>query len=110
MTTSSQLLPGELPAFAAESDTQSGLLAKVLHRFATWRCEFHGHAPYLCFERDRLYLYCSECQLASPGWRLEAPAPQLRHPGAEDRFARYSWLAASAALQSRVATGELVLY
>ena len=69
-----------------------------------------GHAPSMRFDRDRVYLYCPECHLESPGWDLDSPAPHLSNPGAPDRFERYAQLAASAALQSRIETGEFILF
>jgi len=88
----------------------SRMLARVRKQVAGWLCEMHGHAPQLHMERERLYLYCSTCRLESPGWSLEGPTPRPRQAGAPDRYSRYSWLTASSALQSRVESGELVLY
>jgi hypothetical protein len=34
----------------------------------------------------------------------------MRQTGSPDRFTRYAWLTASSALQSRVESGELVIY
>ena len=108
--TPTQTLPRELPVLADSSLVEPGLLSKIRYRLAVWRCELQGHAPSMRFDRDRLYLHCSECELESPGWELDGPTPHLSQPGAPDRFERYSQLAASAALQSRIETGELVLF
>jgi hypothetical protein len=108
--TSTHTLDRELPVLVDDSSVEPGLLKKIRYRLAVWRCELHGHAPSLRFDCDRVYLYCSECQLESPGWDLDGPAPHLSQPGAPDRFERYAQLAASAALQSRIETGELVVF
>jgi hypothetical protein len=108
--TPTQTLQRELPVLVDSSSVEPGLLSKIRYRLAVWRCELHGHAPSMRFDRDRVYLYCCECQLESPGWDLDGPAPHLSQPGAPDRFERYSQLAASAALQSRIETGELVVF
>ena len=110
MTPTTQTLPRELPVLVDSAAVEPGLLSKIRHRLAVWRCELHGHAPSMRFGRDRVYLYCSECDLESPGWDLDGPTPHLSQPGAPDRFERYALLAASAALQSRVETGELVVF
>jgi len=109
MTTTSQTLPRTLPALAAPRLDDMGMFARVRKQMAAWLCEMHGHAPQLFMERDRLYLYCSTCRLESAGWSLEGPAPRPRQPGAPDRYRRYSWLTASAAIQSRAASGDLIL-
>ena len=110
MTPTTQTLQRELPVLVSSSSAEQGLLTKIRHRLAVWRCELHGHAPSMRFDRDRVYLYCSECDLESPGWDLDAPAPHLSQPGAPDRFERYAQLASLAALQSRVETGELIVF
>jgi len=108
--TTSETLQRELPVLLDGCAVEPGLLSKIRYRLAVWRCEFHGHAPSMRFDRDRVYLYCSECHVESPGWELDGPRPHLSHPGAPDRFERYALLAASAALQSRIETGQLVVY
>ncbi len=108
--TPTQTLQRELSMLVESSSMEPGLLTRIRYRLAIWRCELHGHAPSMRFGRDRLYLYCPDCHLESPGWDLDSPAPQLSQPGAPDRFVRYSQLAASAALQSRIETGELVVF
>jgi hypothetical protein len=110
MTRSSQTLHRNLPILAEGSPVESGVLSKIRYRLALWRCEFQGHTPMMNFERDRLFLYCSECHLESPGWDLEGPTPHPCQPGAPDRFSRYSWLPASSALQSRAQAGDLVVF
>jgi hypothetical protein len=107
MTTSSQTLPQGLSTLASETPAEESVLAKLRYVLASWRCELHGHSPNLCVEHDRLFLYCSECQLQSPGWRLEGPTPRLRQAGAADRFVRYRWLAASSALQARLESFDM---
>jgi len=108
--TPTDTLPRELPVLVESSSVEPGLLTKIRYRLAVWRCELHGHAPSMRFDRDRVYLYCPECHLESPGWDLDSPAPHLSQPGAPDRFERYAQLAASAALQSRIETGEFILF
>ena len=110
MTPTTQTLQRELPVLVTSSSVEQGLLSKIRYRLAVWRCELHGHAPSMRFDQDRVYLYCSECDLESPGWDLDAPAPHLSQPGAPDRFERYAQLASLAALQSRVETGELIVF
>jgi hypothetical protein len=109
MTTTSQTLTHPLTALGARADGQ-GLVARVRHAIASARCQLQGHAPHLCFDQGRMFLYCSTCRLESPGWSLDRPTPRVRQTGAPDRHRRYAWLTASSALQSRVASGELVLY
>jgi hypothetical protein len=108
--TPSHTFEREMPVLVDSSSVEPGLLSKIRYRLAVWRCEFHGHAPSMRFDRDRVYLHCSECDLESPGWDLDGPRPHMSQPGAPDRFQRYSQLAASAALQSRIETGELVVF
>lgn len=110
MTPTSQVLQEEHAILVHSSSVEPGLLSKIRYRLAVWRCELHGHAPSMRFDQDRLYLYCSECDLESPGWDLDGPTPHLSQPGAPDRFERYAQLPASAALQSRIETGELVVF
>ena len=110
MTTTSQTLTRPLAALAAEPTRGQGLVGRIRHAIASARCQLHGHAPFLRFDRGRIYLFCSECHLESSGWELDRPEPRLRQTGAPDRFRRYAWLTASSALQSRAESGELVLY
>jgi hypothetical protein len=110
MSPSSQTVHGNPPILVESSSVDSGVLAKIRYRLSLWRCELQGHTPMMNFEKDRLFLYCSECHLESPGWDLEGPTPHVCQPGAPDRFTRYSWLAASSALQSRAAAGDLVVF
>jgi hypothetical protein len=109
MTTTSQTLTRPLAALEAQPAEGPGLVGRVRHAIASARCQLHGHAPRLCFDRDRIFLYCSDCRLESSGWALDRPQPRVRQKGAPDRHSRYSWLTASCALQSRVASGALVL-
>ncbi len=92
------------------STAEPGLLSTIRYRLAVWRCELQAHAPSMRFDRDRVYLYCPECHLESPGWDLDGPPPHLSQPGAPDRYERYSQLAASAALQSRIESGDFVVF
>ena len=110
MTTTSQTLTPSLAALAAEPAKGQGLVGRIRHAIASARCQLHGHAPNLCFDHDRMFLFCSDCHLESSGWELDRPVPRLRQAGAPDRFHRYSWLTASSALQSRVESGDLVIY
>ena len=114
MTPHSQTLDETLPILvenaSVESASMESAITKIRYRLALWRCEFQGHTPMMHFEKDRLFLYCSDCHLESPGWDLEGPTPHPCQPGAPDRFTRYSWLAASSALQSRAAAGDLVVF
>jgi hypothetical protein len=109
MTTTSQTLTRPLAALEAQPAEGPGLVGRVRHAIASARCQLHGHAPRLCFDRERIFLYCSECRLESSGWALDRPQPRVRQKGAPDRYSRYAWLTASCALQSRVASGALVL-
>jgi len=109
MTTTSQTLTRPFAALEAPAKGQ-GIVARVRRALASARCQLHGHTPNLCFDRGRMFLYCSDCQLESDGWALDRPMPRMRQAGAPDRFTRYSWLTASSALQSRVESGELVIY
>ena len=109
MTTTSQTLTQPLAALGAEPARGQGLVGRIRHAIASARCQLHGHAPTLHFDRGRMYLFCSDCHLESSGWELDRPEPRLRHTGAADRFHRYAWLTASSALQSRVESGELVI-
>jgi hypothetical protein len=108
--TPTQTLHSELPVLVDSASVEPGLLSKIRYRFAVWRCELHGHAPSMRFDRDRVYLYCPDCHLESPGWDLDSRRPHLSQPGAPDRFERYAQLAAAAALQSRIETGDFVLF
>src|SRR4051812_18193123 len=108
MTTTSQTLTRPLALLGAPM-TGEGLVARVRHAIASARCQLHGHTPHMSFDRERMFLYCSTCRLESSGWELDRPIPRVRQAGAPDRFRRYSWLTASCALQSRVASGDLVL-
>ncbi len=108
--TPTQTLPQELPVMVDGSAVEPGLLSKIRYRLAVWRCELQAHAPSMRFDRDRVYLYCPECHLESPGWDLDGRPPHLSQPGAPDRYKRYSQLAASAALQSRIETGDFVVF
>jgi hypothetical protein len=110
MTLTPHTLHEELPVLVDSPSVEPGLLSKIRYRLAVWRCELHGHAPSMRFDQDRVFLYCCECDLESPGWALDGPTPHLSQPGAPDRFERYAMLAASAALQSRIETGELVVF
>jgi hypothetical protein len=110
MTTTSQTLGHPLAALAGQLTTGQGLVGRVRQALLSARCQLHGHAPHPCFDQDRIYLYCSTCRLESPGWALDRPTPRVRQAGAPDRFHRYAWLTASSALQSRVESGELLLY
>jgi hypothetical protein len=110
MTTTSQTLTRPLAALGAEPTKGQWLVGRIRHAIASARCQLHGHAPFLRFDRGRIYLFCSECHLESSGWELDRPEPRLRQTGAPDRFRRYAWLTASSALQSRAESGELVLY
>jgi hypothetical protein len=110
MTTTSQTLTRPLAALGAEPAKGQGLVGRIRHAIASARCQLHGHAPHLCVDRERIFLFCSDCHLESPGWELDRPEPRLRQAGAPDRFNRYAWLTASSALQSRAESGELILY
>jgi hypothetical protein len=96
MTTSSQTLTGELPVLAEGHAPAPKLLSQLRQRVAELRCQLHGHDPMLRVDEGRMYLFCPTCQVESPGWRLDQPAPRLRHIGAPDRFDRYSWHTAGA--------------
>ena len=109
MTSASQTLTSHLRALADEPSPVLGVLALLRQKVAELRCQLQGHAPELRLDPGRLSLYCSACRRASPGWQLDSPAPRLRQSGAPDRFARYRWLTASSALQSRAAAGDLVI-
>ena len=110
MTTSSQTLSQHLQVLANPGSHQAGLVEGVRRSVASWLCRLHGHAPQLQMERDRLFLYCSHCQLESPGWSLAGATPRVRQPGAADRHVRYAWLPLAASLQLQAADGELVVY
>jgi hypothetical protein len=110
MTTSSQTLTRDMPALVGHAVPGQGLLARLRQWVASARCQLHGHDPNLSFDRERLFLYCSACRLESPGWSLDRPTPRLRQTGAPDRYRQYAWLTASSAIQSRVESGELVIY
>ena len=105
-----QTLDTQIPVLVESSSVEPGLLERIRYRLAVWRCEFHGHAPSMRFGQDRVYLYCPDCHLESPGWDLDSPAPHMSQPGAPDRYKRYALLAASAALQSRIETGDFVVF
>jgi hypothetical protein len=108
--TPTQTLDSELPIMVDSAAAEPGLLSKIRYRLAVWRCEMRDHKLSMRFDQDRVYLYCPDCHLESPGWDLDGRRPHLSQPGAPDRFKRYSQLAAAAALQSRIETGDFVVF
>ena len=64
----------------SESDPSEGAVAWVLSRLQRTICAMHGHDSVLQYERNRMYLRCTSCGYASPGWEVSSPgATIVRH-------------------------------
>ena len=51
-------------------------MIRVWMAVGRWLCGlFLGHRFELVIETQRLFVRCDDCGLATPGWRLDLPAP-----------------------------------
>ncbi len=62
---------------AARDRVLRGLWTRVRH----FLCSLHGHDSLLHFEDNRMFLRCESCGYETPGWEIDASAPQLRFCG-----------------------------
>ncbi len=93
MTTSSQTISRTMPGLAPQTGSHDASLgARAAAAVAAVRCKLQGHSHALCIDEGRIYLACPDCRVESPGWTLDLKQPRSRFAGADDRFARYSWI------------------
>jgi hypothetical protein len=70
------------PALTAVHSSPEGAVTWVLNRLQRAVCAMHGHDSVLQYERNRMYLRCTSCGYASPGWEVTSPGSAMAHrPG-----------------------------
>lgn len=58
-----------------------GLVGRVLQLLGQLLCAVRGHDSVLHFEGTRVFLLCTSCGYASPGWDVGHRRPRLRFRG-----------------------------
>lgn len=43
-----------------------------------WRCGLKGHVTHLRWDKKTIYIACTECGWASPGWTIDGAKPKPR--------------------------------